>query len=144
MAVNPHQYGAMTFDPSSRAVTYHTAAVDVEGWAAASGINDPHLLNFKTYAEETFAGSSYTKAMNKLKETSFTEAEKQSMAEVMAKLNVNYFAGTAASSIDEIKAMPGYKLWEGMEGGFMSGYIRSMAENQEQSHTSLKIVLTKQ
>lgn len=144
MAVNPHQYGDMTFDPSSRAVTYLTSAVDVEGWAAASGINDPHLLNFKTYAEETFAGSSYNKAMNKLKETTFTEADKQSMAEVMAKLNVKYFAGTAASSIDEIKAMPGYKLWEGMEGGFMSGYIRSMAENQEQSLTSLKIVLTKQ
>lgn len=144
MAVNPHQYGAMTFDPVTRAVTYNTAAVDVEGWAKANHSTDPHLLNFKAYAEETFAGESYAKAMSRLKDSTFTAAEKQSMAEVMSKLNVKYFAGTAAESLDEIKAMPGYKLWESMEGGFMSGYIRSMAEHSGQSNVSLEMVLTKQ
>jgi uncharacterized protein with beta-barrel porin domain len=144
MAVNPHQYGAMTFDPVSRAVTYNTAQVDVEGWAKNKGITDPHLLNFKTYAEETFASESYEKAMTRLKDSTFTAAEKQSMAEVMSKLNVKYFAGTAADSLDQIKAMPGYKLWESMEGGFMSGYIRSMAEHSGQSNVSLEMVLTKQ
>jgi 3',5'-cyclic AMP phosphodiesterase CpdA len=144
MAVNPHQYGAMTFDPVSRAFTYNTAAVDVEGWAQAKDITDPHLLNFKSYAEDTFAGESYEKAMTRLKDSTFTEAQKQSMAEVMSKLNVKYFAGTAADSLDEIQAMPGYKLWESMEGGFMSGYIRSMAEHSEQSNVSLEMVLTTQ
>ncbi|MFC6651346.1 metallophosphoesterase [Paenibacillus rhizoplanae] len=143
-AVNPHQYGRMTFDPASRAVTYHTAQVDVDGWAKAKHKTDPHLLNFKAYAEQIFAENSYDKAMNKLKESSFTEAQKQSMAEVMSKLNVKYFAGNAADSLEEIRSMPGFKLWESMEGGFMSGYIRSMAEHAEVSNTSLEMVLTTQ
>lgn len=144
MAVNPHQYGAMTFDPVSRAVTYKTAAVDVEGWAEAAGSSDPHLLKFKAYAEEKFAGESYDKALHRLKDSTFSAAEKESMAEVMAKLNVKYFAGTAAASLAEITAMPGYKLWESMEGGFMSGYIRSMAEHADLSNVSLEMVLTTQ
>ncbi|WP_238649845.1 metallophosphoesterase [Paenibacillus piscarius] len=144
MAVNPHQYGSMTFDPRSRTVTYNTAAVDVEGWARVSGKSDPNLLNFKRYAEETFAVNSYEKAMSRLQDSPFTEAEKQSMAETMSSLNLKYFAGTAADSLDEIRAMPGFKLWERMEGGFMSGYIRSMTEHSGQSNVSLKMVLTTQ
>ncbi|WP_379153147.1 metallophosphoesterase [Paenibacillus sp. sgz5001063] len=142
MAVNPHQYGAMHFDPVTREVTYHTTAVDVEGWAKANGSTDPHLLDFKNYAEKVFAGQSYEKAMSKLKDSTFSQDEKQSMAEVMSRLNVNYFAGTAASRLDEIKAMPGYELWMGMDGGFMSGYIQSMAKGKELSNVSLRMVLS--
>ncbi|WNS45710.1 metallophosphoesterase [Paenibacillus sp. MMS20-IR301] len=144
MAVNPHQYGAMTFDPLSRAVTYTATAVDVEAWAKANNNTDPNLLNFKSYAEKSFADASYGKAMNRLAESTFSEEEKQSMAEVMSELNVKYFAGTAADSLDKIKAMPGFTLWESMEGGFMSGYIRSMAEHSGQSNVSLEMVLTTQ
>ncbi|SDL06920.1 3',5'-cyclic AMP phosphodiesterase CpdA [Paenibacillus jilunlii] len=142
-AVNPHQYGAMTFDPVTRAITYHSTSVDVEGWSKANGITDPNLLNFTAYAESVFAGQSYNKAMARLKESTFSEREKQSMAEVMAKLNVNYFAGTASGALDEIRAMPGYKLWMGMDGGFMSGYIQSMAADKALSNVSLEMNLTK-
>ncbi|MNR64754.1 hypothetical protein D3C85_1875050 [compost metagenome] len=64
------------------------------------------------------------------------------MAEVMAKLNVNYFAGTTSDALDEIKTMPGYKLWMGMDGGFMSGYIQSMAADKALSNVSLEMNLT--
>ncbi|WP_232231554.1 metallophosphoesterase [Paenibacillus sp. HW567] len=144
MAVNPHQYGAMTFNPVSREVTYNSASVDVEGWAKANGITDPNLLNFKKYAEDTFAIQSSDKAMSRLQDSTFSASDKKSMAEVMAKLNVKYFAGTAADSLDEIKAMPGYKLWASMDGGFMSGYIQSMAEDSGSSNVSLKMILNKQ
>ncbi|MNW43134.1 cyclic 3',5'-adenosine monophosphate phosphodiesterase [compost metagenome] len=140
-AVNPHQYGVMTFDPLSRGVTYNTAAVDVEGWAAATGSNDPNLLGFKSYAEKAFASSSYSKALQQLEDSSFSTADRASMAETMAKLNVYYFAGTAAEHLPEIKAMPGFKLWEQVQGGFMSGYIRSMVEEQDESNVSLDMVL---
>ncbi|WP_054940272.1 metallophosphoesterase [Paenibacillus ihuae] len=143
-AVNPHQYGAMTFDPLSRKVSYNTQSVDVEGWAAAEGITDPNLLNFKAYAEQSFARGSYNKALNNLQDSPFTETEKQSMAEMMSKLNVKYFAGQAASAAAEIKAMPGYKLWESQKEGFMSGYIDSMLEPQEVSKVSLEMILTTQ
>lgn len=144
MAVYPHQYGAMTFDPLSRTVNYEATPLNVEGWAKANGNTDQNLLNFKTYAEDTFATNSYNKAMDGLKESSFTQSEKASMAEVMAKLNVRYFAGTAGSSSEDIKAMPGYKLWEGLQEGFLGGYIQSMTEDKELSNIALEVVLTKQ
>lgn len=143
-AVNPHQYGAMSFDPLSRKVTYHTVSVDVEGWAKANGITDPNLLNFKTYAEQTFTEESYNKALNNLEDSTYTEIEKQSMAKMMSALNVKYFAGTAGSAAEELKAMPGYKLWESQKEGFMPGYISSMLKPQEESNISLEMILTKQ
>ncbi|MNB86696.1 cyclic 3',5'-adenosine monophosphate phosphodiesterase [compost metagenome] len=143
-AVNPHQYGAMTFDPSSRKVTYTTASVDVGGWAADNGIKDPNLVNFTAYAEKSFAEGSYNKAMKNLAESGLSEAEKQSMAEMMSALNVNYFAGTAGSNAEAIKAMPGYQLWQNQKEGFMSGYISSMLKPKELSNTELELTLTTQ
>lgn len=143
-AVNPHQYGEMTFDPRSRKVTYHTASVDVEQWAADNGITDPNLLHFKAYAEQSFSESSYNKAMKNLKDSSFGEADKQSMARMMSALNVKYFAGTAGTDAEAIKAMPGYKLWLSQKEGFMSGYISSMLKPKEQSNIALEMTLTTQ
>ncbi len=144
LAVNPHQYGAMTFDPLTRTVNYHTATVNVEDWAKANGSTDPNLLNFKTYAEQTFVTSSYNKAMTSLKDSKFTTAEQQSMATVMSKLNVQYFAGSAGSASADIKALPGFKLWEGATDNFLSGYVSSMAADKELSNVSLQVVLTTQ
>lgn len=144
MAVNPHQYGAMTFDPLSRTVNYEATTLDVEGWAKAAGITDPNLLQFKTYAEDTFSKDSYNKTLKSLKESTFTESEQESMAEVMSKLNVRYFAGTAGSSSGDIKSMTGYKLWEGVNSGFLPEYIRSMAADKELSNVSLQVTLTEQ
>lgn len=144
MAVNPHQYGAMTFDPVSRTVNYKTASLNVEGWAEANTITDHNLLNFKAYAEEAFATNSYDKAMDSLKESPLMESEKESMAKVMSTLNVRYFAGTAAAFAKDIKALPGYKLWEGQQDGFLGGYVQSMAEEKALSNVALEVVLTKQ
>ncbi|WP_340008722.1 metallophosphoesterase [Paenibacillus sp. FSL K6-0276] len=144
MAVNPHQYGAMTFDPLSRTVTYETASLNVEGWAKTNGITDHNLLNFKAYAEDTFATNSYNKAMDSLKESTYTESEKESMAKVMSMLNVRYFAGTAGTFSKDIKELPGYKLWEGQQDGFLGGYVQSMAEDKELSNVALEVILTKQ
>jgi 3',5'-cyclic AMP phosphodiesterase CpdA len=144
MAVNPHQYGAMTFDPISRTVNYKTTALNVEGWAEANKITDPNLLNFKAYAEEAFATNSYNKAMDSLKESPLTMSEKEAMAKVMSMLNVRYFTGIAGTFAKDIKALPGYKLWEEQQEGFLGGYIQSMAEEKALSNISLEVVLTKQ
>lgn len=144
MAVNPHQYGAMTFDPISRTVNYKTATLNVEGWAKANGITDHNLLNFKAFAEDTFATNSYDKAMDSLKESPLTAAEKESMAKVMSMLNVRYFAGTAGNFSKDIKELPGYKLWEGQQDGFLGGYVQSMAEEKALSNVALEVVLKKQ
>lgn len=144
LAVNPHQYGAMTYDPQSRKVTYNTASVNVGQWAADNGITDPNLLSFKEYAEQSFAESSYNKAMKNLQDSSFSEADKQSMAQMMSALNVKYFAGTAGHDAEAIKAMPGYQLWLSQKEGFMSGYISSMLRPKEQSNIALEVTLTTQ
>ncbi|MNE93632.1 hypothetical protein D3C80_1915060 [compost metagenome] len=66
------------------------------------------------------------------------------MAEMMSALNVNYFAGTAGSNAEAIKAMPGYQLWQNQKEGFMSGYISSMLKPKELSNTELELTLTTQ
>lgn len=144
MAVNPHQYGAMTFDPLSRTINYKSTSLNVEGWAKANGITDPNLLHFKTYAENTFVMDSFNKAMESLKESAFTESEKKSMAEVMSELNVRYFAGKTGNSAGDIKVKPGYKLWESLERGFLPAYIQSMAADKELNNTSLQLILNTQ
>lgn len=144
MAVNPHQYGEMVFDPLSRTVNYKTASVGVENWAKATGATDPNLLNFKAYAADSFAQNYYDKAMKSLEKSAYTEAEKKAMAETMTKLNINYFAGTAGSISSEVQEMPGYKLWENDKDSFMGGYIQSMTEEKKLSNTALEVVLTKQ
>ncbi|WP_339315580.1 metallophosphoesterase [Paenibacillus sp. FSL R10-2734] len=144
MAVNPHQYGAMTFDPLSRTVNYKTEPLNVEVWAKATGITDHNLLNFKAYAENIFATNSYDKAIDSLKDSSYTESEKESMAKVMSKLNVRYFAGTTDTISKDIKELPGYKLWEEPQDGFLAGYVQSMAEDKALSNVALEVVLTKQ
>lgn len=144
MAVNPHQYGAMSFDPLTRTVNYQTTSLNVEEWAQAKGITDQNLIHFKAFAENAFATDSYNKAMDSLKKSTYTEAEKASMAEAMAKLNVGYFAGLAGDLSEEIRELPGYKLWEEMQEGFLPEYIQSMAEDKGLSNVSLEVVLTKQ
>ncbi|GGF84901.1 serine/threonine protein phosphatase [Paenibacillus albidus] len=144
LAVNPHQYGSLSFDPLTGVLDYHTAAVDVEGWARASGSTDPNLLNFRAYAAKSFSQASYRKALDSLKDSPFSTAQRHSMSEVMAKLNLHYFAGTAGSSSKDIQLMPGYKLWESTADGFMSAYIQSMAAEKQPGNVALQMVLSKQ
>jgi len=141
-AVNPHQYGAMTYDPATGILNYTSTAVDVEGWAKTRGITDPHLTGFKAYAEASFGEGSYNKAYKSLEDSSYTEEQKQLMAEAMSRLNVRYFAGTAGSRAAEIMDMPGFKLWDGVTEGFIPGYIKTMSAPKEPDNVSLQLVLT--
>ncbi|WP_052088097.1 metallophosphoesterase [Paenibacillus wynnii] len=141
-AVNPHQYGAMSFDPNTRSVNYKSVPVNVEGWAKANQISDPNLTNFKAYAEKSFAKGSYTKAYNSLKESEFTEEQKVSMAEAMSALNVRYFAGTAGSRAADLKDMPGFKLWNQVTDGFIPGYIQTMIAPKATDNINLQVNLT--
>ena len=142
-AVNPHQFGAMTFDPATRIVNYKTEPINVEGWAKANLITDPNLTNFKAYAEKTFGERSYNKAYSSLKGSKFTEAQKKLMAEAMSALNVRYFAGTAGSRASDLMNTPGYKLWSEVTDGFISGYMQTMTAPKQPDNINLQIVLTK-
>ena len=142
-AVNPHQYGSMTFDPDTNTVNYKTEPVNVEGWANANKLSDPNLTHFKAYAEKTFAARSYNKAYNSLKDSKFTENQKVLMAEAMSALNVRYFAGTAGSRSGDLVDMPGFKLWNEVTSGFIPGYLQSMMAPKEPDNINLQVVLTK-
>ncbi|SEN85209.1 3',5'-cyclic AMP phosphodiesterase CpdA [Paenibacillus sophorae] len=144
LAVNPHQYGAMTFDPMSGRTTYQSTPVDVEGWAASAGLTDSRLLSFKKYAEQSFIDDSYKKAYESLKGSKFSDQDKREMADAMAQLNVRYFAGTAGGGIDDLLKLPGFKLWSTVNDGFLPRYIRSMAQSKPLSNTSLEIILNRE
>ncbi|WP_379133558.1 metallophosphoesterase [Paenibacillus sp. sgz500958] len=141
-AVNPHQYGAMTYDPRTHQLTYNTMPIDVEAWAKSEHISDPNLTGFKAYAEASFGEGSYNKAYNSLKDSSFTEEQKQLMSQAMSTLNVRYFAGTAGNRAADLKATPGYQLWAQVTDGFIPGYMKTMTDPKEPDNTSLRMVLT--
>jgi 3',5'-cyclic AMP phosphodiesterase CpdA len=142
-AVNPHQYGSMNYDPATGELNYNTVSVNVEGWARDTGITDSNLINFKQYAEESFAQVSYNKSYKRLADSEFSDEQKHLMAEAMSMLNVRYFAGTAGSSASELLKMPGFKLWKEAEDGFLPGYIQSMTAPKEPGNVSLKMILTR-
>ncbi|WP_025695000.1 metallophosphoesterase [Paenibacillus durus] len=144
LAVNPHQYGAMTFDPMTGRTTYQSTPVDVEGWASSAGLTDPRLLSFKKYAEQSFMGSSYKKAYKSLRDSKFSDRDKREMADAMARLNVRYFAGTAGSGSGDLLMLHGFKLWSTVNKGFLPRYIRSMAQPKALSNTSLEIILNRE
>ncbi|MDT3425609.1 3',5'-cyclic AMP phosphodiesterase CpdA [Paenibacillus forsythiae] len=144
LAVNPHQYGAMTFDPLTGRTTYQSTPVNVDGWAASEGLTDSRLLSFKKYAEQSFIDASYKKAYESLAGSEFSSQNKQEMAEAMARLNARYFAGTAGSGIDDLLKLPGFKLWSTVKDGFLPRYIRSMTQPKPLSNTSLEITLNRE
>lgn len=140
LIVNPIQYGILKFDPT-QGFDYRTAAVDVAGWARATGSTDENLKDFPAYARAHFAGASYQRTLRRLTDAGFgTEAERQLMAETSSLLNVNFFAGTVDTVRAEVLKSKGYSLWrDAAELDSLSGYLNGMLYDDGTPNTRLTI-----
>lgn len=128
LIVNPQQYGKIVYD-STKGFTYTTESVDVEHWAKETGNTDDNLLNFSSYSRDFFYDKSYNQTYSQLSTSGeYTEDEAKAMAETMAELNVNYFAGTTYQVSEQIINSEGYKLWETRGSKFVKAYVMSMAQ----------------
>lgn len=140
-AVYTNQYGAVDYLPG-QSLRYHTQEVDVEGWAARTGSQDPDLLAFEDYSYRFFYDISYERSYASLYMAQLNQdADLELMAQTMAVLNPAYFSGYAADLREEVKASDSYAMWK-QHGGFAPiGYINSMLEEREQDPRSVVVEL---
>lgn len=142
MAVNPHQYGVISYDYENHSLDYQTSNVEVEYWSIEKEIQDHYLQNFTDYAEEFFAEFAYEMAYENLQsEDQFSEGEKKAMAEIMRTLNVRYFAGTEHLNSNDLFSKEGYLLWEKSTSPFLSRYIKSISNDLDTNDNQLHIEL---
>ncbi len=137
----PVKYGVLAYK-SSEGFLYSTDRVDVSGWARENAPANVDLVDFAKYAQAYFASHSYDLAYSGLADLEFyAETELVHMAETMSLLNVHYFGGTAAQVLAEVEAMPGYRLWQDEDLGFLHEYVWSMMQDVVTDHNFVRVPL---
>ena len=140
-AVYTNQYGVVDYRPGE-SLSYHTQEVDMEGWAAATGSQDPQLLGFEDYSYQFFYDLSYDRSYASLYMAQLNkDADLELMAQTMAILNPAYFSGYAAQLREEVKASDHYAMWRKHSGFAPIGYINSMLEEQDQDPRQVVVEL---
>ncbi|MEO3944885.1 metallophosphoesterase [Gorillibacterium sp. CAU 1737] len=141
MAVYPHQFGILQYTASPATVDYRTESVNVESWARSVSSRDPNLLGFQAYSRGFFHQNSYDKALHSLESSGYSEAERKSMASVMADLNPFYFGGMTDRIDTGALDAKGIELWKNDDTSFLGTYILSMMQNAK-DNTRVHVPLT--
>ena len=140
LSVYPIQYGRIHI-ASQKDFTYETKSVDVETWAKENRITNPDLLNFEEYSYQFFYNHAYNQTKRWLRELEFTDAEMESMADVIGEFNTAFFSGTVNTKQDELLASEGYGYWQKAEGQFMKLYLDSVLLSPVKDENKLHILL---
>jgi len=123
MSVYPHRYGLITLNDES--IQYQTESLDVAAYAKAQGLKDENLLDFDAYTKRDFAERAKAMVLSQMP-TTMPQADRQVMADVMAELNLAYFAGEEADLKAEIMEMEGFEALRNLESPFLQHYIASI------------------
>ena len=107
-AIPPCQYGILSWGDGGQ-LRYTTKEADVERYAAAHGLTDENLLNFKEYGTDFLVGVISQQIYKKM--SSLPEEQMRGMAELYGQLNRDYCAGTPID-VKEIKSDEAFRLWE--------------------------------
>ncbi len=141
LAVYPHQYGTLAFDPTQGTLHYQTASVDVPRWAKSTGVTDANLLDFDRYAATSFGAVAYEMGASQLiNHPTLTPEEVHALCEVVATLNMRYFAGTEALNTQDVLTSPAYKLRYALDGTFLSDYIKTIVTDHNTVDNTLTIL----
>ncbi len=140
LSVYPVKYGVLKYN-KEQGFDYSTSSVDVERWAKENDSSDENIINFEEYAKGYFADISYNKAYDELTQIgSYSEYEKEMMAETMSLLNINYFGGTVNSIKKDVLGSEGYQLWlEKKEPEFLRNYILSIISDSNINNNKVQI-----
>lgn len=123
MSVYPHRYGTITLDDKS--IDYQTRSLNVAAYAKEWGLQDENLLNFDSYSKRDFAERAKAMVLSQMPAT-LSQADRQAMADVMAELNLAYFAGEEADLKAEIMEMEGFEALRNLDSPFLQHYIASI------------------
>lgn len=132
LSVYPHKYGNITYNAEKENFTYQSQKLDIEGWAKKNNATDKNLLNFDQFDYETFYNSGYDKAIVDLMTSesfkSYSQSDKEKMADTMGLNNMYFFAGTAPPK------SAGMALWDDAPNSFLKDYVLSTSNPPKTSN----------
>ncbi|MBC2301383.1 metallophosphoesterase [Listeria welshimeri] len=132
LSVYPHKYGNITYSAKNKNFTYQSQKLDIESWAKEHGKTDKNLLNFDKFDYDTFYNSGYDKAIMDLMTSdaykTYTQSDKEKMADTMGLNNMYFFAGTAPPK------SAGMALWDSAPNSFLKDYVLSTSNPPKNSN----------
>lgn len=132
LSVYPHKYGNITYSAKNKNFTYQSQKLDIESWAKEHGKTDKNLLNFNQFDYDTFYNSGYDKAIMDLMTSdaykTYSQSDKEKMADTMGLNNMYFFAGTAPPK------SAGMALWDSAPNSFLKDYVLSTSNPPKNSN----------
>lgn len=132
LSVYPHKYGNITYSAKNKNFTYQSQKLDIESWAKEHGKTDKNLLNFDQFDYDTFYNSGYDKAIMDLMTSdaykTYSQSDKEKMADTMGLNNMYFFAGTAPPK------SAGMALWDSAPDSFLKDYVLSTSNPPKNSN----------
>lgn len=132
LSVYPHKYGNITYSAKNKNFTYQSQNLDIESWAKEHGKTDKNLLNFDQFDYDTFYNSGYDKAIMDLMTSdaykTYSQSDKEKMADTMGLNNMYFFAGTAPPK------SAGMALWDSAPNSFLKDYVLSTSNPPKNSN----------
>ncbi|MBC1707341.1 metallophosphoesterase [Listeria welshimeri] len=132
LSVYPHKYGNITYSAKNKTFTYQSQKLDIESWAKEHGKTDKNLLNFDQFDYDTFYNSGYDKAIMDLMTSdaykTYSQSDKEKMADTMGLNNMYFFAGTAPPK------SAGMALWDSAPNSFLKDYVLSTSNPPKNSN----------
>lgn len=111
ISISPIQYGWVTYQ-KAKGFEYQVRQVDVQSWAIENEKTDPNLLNFETYARDSFKALSYGRTLENLQELAlYDEAMNELLASSMSEVNAYYFPGHIANERERFLMSEGVLQW---------------------------------
>ncbi|MBC1664240.1 metallophosphoesterase [Listeria welshimeri] len=132
LSVYPHKYGNITYSAKNKNFTYQSQKLDIESWAKEHGKTDKNLLNFDKFDYDTFYNSGYDKAIMDLMTSdaykTYSQSDKEKMADTMGLNNMYFFAGTAPPK------SAGMALWDSAPNSFLKDYVLNTSNPPKNSN----------
>ncbi|MBC2336334.1 metallophosphoesterase [Listeria welshimeri] len=132
LSVYPHKYGNITYSAKNKNFTYQSQKLNIESWAKEHGKTDKNLLNFDKFDYDTFYNSGYDKAIMDLMTSdaykTYSQSDKEKMADTMGLNNMYFFAGTAPPK------SAGMALWDSAPNSFLKDYVLSTSNPPKNSN----------
>lgn len=136
LSVGRNQYGLLTLGPDG--MEYRTQALDMPGWAAATGQTEPELLEFDELAEDMFGFSTDIRCRESLAALGIRGEQQDRLVDYAKDFNLRYFAGTLGP---DMIADPVWQQWVGLldQVSFASYMNTSLTWETPRDHNTLTI-----
>ena len=114
--------GYTLLDLTAESLTVRPRRVDVDAWAAAAGQEDPVLLHFADWLQQSFASGARRTVAAMAERNPISEAEQEAAADFFIAVMDAYWRGTLASERDRINTIAGRDAFLRCAEGYSYGW----------------------